>query len=275
MYGEELRALGESSTLGAGTFHAEMFAAGTFDTGTMDGLRTLLLALGVLAGASSQRVTGLGFALVSAPLLVLAAGAYDGVLLANLLSVAVSVSVLATTWRDAEWRRGLLLSLPALATVPLGAWTARALPEAVMTTVIGVLTVAALALVAFRPLLRLPRDPYGAVAAGSASGFMNAAAGVGGPALVVYAMSRRWQHARFVATSQVCFLSANAASVTAKGFPRIPAWDLTVSFAALAAGVLLGHLLAGRIPAAAARRAVLALALAGSSLAVVRGVLLW
>lgn len=111
------------------------------------------------------------------------------------------------------------------------------------------LTVAALALVASRPGIRLPRDSCGAVAAGSASGFMNAAAGVGGPALV-YPMSRRREHERFVATSQMCFFVVNAASVAARGLPRLPGWELAAAFAALGAAVALGHLPAGRAPAA-------------------------
>ena len=51
----------------------------------------LFLPLGVVAGALTQRVTGIGFALVCAPLLVLIAGPFEGVVLSNLLGLTVSV----------------------------------------------------------------------------------------------------------------------------------------------------------------------------------------
>lgn len=235
----------------------------------------LLLALGVFAGASSQRITGLGFALVSAPLLVLVAGGYDGVLLANLLSVAISAIVLVSTWRNADLRRGLLLAVPALAAVPLGALTASALPEAPLMLVIGALTVLALSTVVFSSRVRFPEGRTGALSAGAASGFMNAAAGVGGPALVAYAMSTRWDHNRFVATSQLCFLVSNGASIAAKGLPTLPLSQLATAVAALTAGAVTGHLLAPHIPRHAARRAVLALALTGSAATALKGALAW
>lgn len=70
----------------------------------------VLSCLSVAAGALTQRVTGIGFALVSAPLLVLVAGPYQGVVLANLLSLLVALGVFASTWSQTEWRRGVLLS---------------------------------------------------------------------------------------------------------------------------------------------------------------------
>ncbi|WP_283136931.1 hypothetical protein [Rhizohabitans arisaemae] len=49
----------------------------------------------VFGGALIQRVTGMGFGLVAAPGLVLAAGPYDGVLLINVLGVLVNVTIVA------------------------------------------------------------------------------------------------------------------------------------------------------------------------------------
>lgn len=238
-------------------------------------LGLLLLALGVFAGASSQRVTGLGFALVSAPLLVLVAGGYDGVLLANLFSPALSAVVLVTTWRNVDLGRGLYLALPAVAVVPLGVLTATALPEAPLMLMTGTLTLLALGAVAFSSRVRFPEGRTGAVSAGAASGFMNAAAGVGGPALVAYAMSTRWDHDRFVATSQLCFLLSNSASVAAKGMPTLPPAHLVTAVAALVAGAVAGNLMAARIPRDTARRAVIALALAGSAATALKGALAW
>lgn len=73
----------------------------------------VFLPLGVVAGALTQRITGIGFALVCAPLLVLVAGPYEGVILSNLRELTVSLVVFVTSWRDTEWVKGLLLAVPA------------------------------------------------------------------------------------------------------------------------------------------------------------------
>ena len=55
-----------------------------------------------------------------------------------------------------------------------------------------------------------------AVVAGAASGFMNAAAGVGGPALSVYAVATQWPQAAFAATAQPYFVVIGTASLVGK-----------------------------------------------------------
>ena len=233
----------------------------------------VLLPLGVAAGAVTQRVTGIGFALVSAPLLVLVAGPFDGIILSNILGLVVSAVVLASTWRDVQWRRGLMLVLPALAAIPLGALVARAMPGPLLLVLVGSLVLVALTLVQASPRARVLRGPGGAVTAGAASGFMNVTAGVGGPAMVLYAVSTAWEHRRFVATFQFYAVIVNLASLLAKGSPDLPARSLLVSLAALAVGLAGGELLSRRIPAERAGRAVLVLALAGAAATVAKGLI--
>jgi uncharacterized protein len=233
----------------------------------------VLLPLGVAAGAVTQRVTGIGFALVSAPLLVLVAGPFDGIILSNILGLVVSAVVLASTWRDVQWRRGLMLVLPALAAIPLGALVARAMPGPLLLVLVGSLVLVALTLVQASPRARVLRGPGGAVTAGAASGFMNVTAGVGGPAMVLYAVSTAWEHRRFVATFQFYSVIVNLGSLLAKGPPALPARSLLVSLAALAVGLAGGELLSRRVPAERAGRAVLVLALAGAAATVAKGLI--
>ncbi|HET7474550.1 MAG TPA: TSUP family transporter [Dermatophilaceae bacterium] len=235
----------------------------------------VLLPLGVVAGAVTQRVTGIGFALVSAPLLVLVAGPFDGIILSNILGLLVSAVVLASTWRHAQWRRGALLALPALAAIPLGALVARRVPGPVLLVLIGSLVLVALALVQLSPRARILRGRRGAVAAGAASGFMNVTAGVGGPAIVLYAVSTAWEHRRFVATFQYYSVMVNLASLLVKGAPSLPGSALLVSVAALAVGLAGGEVLSRRVSPERASRAVLVLATAGALSTVVKGVVSW
>lgn len=241
----------------------------------MDALAPVLLGLGVFVGASTQRVTGLGFALVSSPLLVLVAGPFRGVQLSNGLVVVVSLLVLVATRRDVDVRRACLLMVPALAVVPAGAWVAHRLPAPRLMVLVGGLLIAALLAVLMSERARVFRGTAGAVSAGALSGFMNVTAGVGGPAMVLYAVSSRWSHRNFVASFQLYALVVNLASLLAKGTPRVTASEVIGCLVGLAAGIGTGRLLARRVSADRARQAVVVLALAGAVGTVVKGALTW
>lgn len=236
----------------------------------------LFLGLGVLAGALTQRVTGIGFALVCAPLLVLVAGPFQGVVLANLLGLTVNLVVFVTHWRDTEWRKGLFLAIPAVVAIPFGAYVARNVAPAPLMVTIGLLVIVALGAVLLSERARVLRDPSGAVVAGAASGFMNVTAGVGGPAIVLYAVSTRWEHRKFVATFQFYSIFTNLASLVAKGgLPQIAPLAMVVSFGALIVGLVGGQLLARHVDHQLARRSAITLALAGATFTVVKGILAW
>ncbi|MEO7061542.1 MAG: sulfite exporter TauE/SafE family protein [Lapillicoccus sp.] len=236
----------------------------------------ILLPLGVMAGALTQRVTGIGFALVCAPILVLVAGPFQGVVLANLLGLTVSTLVFLASWRDTEWVRGLLLAVPALIAIPVGAFVARTTPPAVLMVAIGLLVILALGAVVLSERARVLHGRSGAAAAGAASGFMNVTAGVGGPAIVLYALSTGWEHRKFVATFQFYSIFVNLASLVAKGgLPRVSTLALGLSFAGLAVGLAGGQILARHVNHDAARRLAIGLALLGSVVTVVKGLLAW
>ena len=240
----------------------------------MPGLQLELVALSAFLGAATQRVTGLGFALVASPLLMLVLGPFQGVLLANLLTLVLNAAVLAGTWRAAEPRRLALLVPAALLAVIFGAPVARLVPAAWLLTSIGALVFAALLSVLLLKNVALFKGRAGAVTAGALSGFMNVTAGVGGPAITLYAVGTAWEQARFVASMQVYFGALNLASVFAKGLPRLPLAALPMLGLALLTGLLLGQFLTRIVPPRQARRGVLFLALAGSGATIVKGALL-
>ncbi|MFF0410239.1 TSUP family transporter [Kitasatospora sp. NPDC004745] len=223
----------------------------------------VLLGVVVLAGASVQRMTGMGFALVAAPALVLLLGPAQGVVLANCAAGAISAAGLVDSWREVRVAAMLPLIAAAACTVPAGAWVAARLPEPVLLAGMGVLVTAAVLLVMAGARVPSLRGAGGAVAAGAASGFMNSSAGVGGPAISLYAVNAGWSVREFVPNAQFYGVVVNAFSVTAKGLPQLtaPLWVLVS--AATALGALAGRALAGRIPDRRARSLVLLLALAG------------
>jgi uncharacterized protein len=239
----------------------------------MTGVWSVALLLGgiVLLGASVQRMTGMGFALVAAPGLVLLLGPTQGVLLSNCGSGAISAIGLAATWRQVRLGSMVPLVLAAACTVPLGSWAALRLPEPWLLVGVGVVVCVAVLFVMRGVRVPALRARRGAVAAGAASGFMNASAGVGGPAVSLYAVNAGWTAAQFFPNAQFYAVVVNALSVATKSPPHLsaPAW--TTIGAALLAGALIGRFLAERTPEHQAKRAVLWLALAGGTITLTKG----
>lgn len=117
------------------------------------------------------------------------------------------------------------------------------------------------------------RGTKGAVAVGAVGGFMNSAAGVGGPPISLYGLNAGWTVREFVPNAQFYGVVVNAFSVAANGAPRPAGPQWTAVACAMAAGALVGRSLAQRIPEKRARLLVLTLALTGGVTAVGKG--LW
>lgn len=231
------------------------------------------LAAAVLVGAVTMRATGMGFALVAAPFLVLALGPFEGILVANVCGTASALLNLTQVHSDIDWRRARWVIPAGVIGVIPGAVAVRVAPSAVLSIVISLIVLLGLAFTVVARNLRFPHSPAVAGAGGLASGFMNVTAGVGGPGLVVYALATGWEHHRFAATAQVHFAVLGVASLAMKqALPTLgpPGW--LVLAAALALGLGGGNLLARRIDARVAMRLVIAIAGVGAVLALIQGV---
>ncbi|MER6027319.1 sulfite exporter TauE/SafE family protein [Streptomyces sp. NPDC001851] len=233
----------------------------------------VLLAGIVLLGGCVQWLTGMGFALVAVPALVLLLGPADGVVLANCAAGAISVVGLAGGWRRVRPAAMVPLCLAAACTVPAGAWMTRQLPRPVLLLVMGGLVTAAVLLVMRGTRVAALRGGKGAVTAGALGGFMNAAAGVGGPPVSLYALNAGWTVREFVPNAQVYGVAVNAFSVAANGTPSLTGPQWAAVCVALTTGAVIGHAVAGRIPERRARHLVLLLSLAGGATAMTKG--LW
>ncbi|MFG2370332.1 TSUP family transporter [Streptomyces sp. NPDC048504] len=231
----------------------------------------ILLAAIVLLGSSVQWLTGMGFALVAVPALVLLLGPSQGVVLANCAAGAISVVGLAGGWRQVRARAMVPLCVAAACTVPAGAWMTRQLPPPVLLLVMGGLVTVAVLLVMKGARVPALRGTRGAVAAGAAGGFMNAAAGVGGPPISLYAVNAGWTVREFVPNAQFYGVVVNAFSVAANGVPSLSGARWGAVVIAMVVGGVIGRGLAGRIAEPQARALVLSLALAGGLTALGKG----
>jgi hypothetical protein len=230
-----------------------------------------LVGVAVFAGAVMQRLTGLGFGMVASPLLTLVLGPFQGVLLANMLTFTLTAIMLTVTWRAAEPKRLALLIPASLLAALLSVPVAKHVPSAWLLTISGALVFGALILAMAVKNLILFRGRAGAVIAGLLSGFMNATAGVGGPAITLYALSISWEQANFYASMQVYLAALNFVSFITKGPLDLSSQTVLVVVATLAAGAWIGRYAARIVPLERARKLVVLLALAGSAATLVKG----
>ncbi|MBC2903583.1 sulfite exporter TauE/SafE family protein [Streptomyces sp. PSKA01] len=238
----------------------------------MTGDNALLTAI-VLLGSSVQWLTGMGFALVAVPALILLLGPTDGVALANCAAGAICVVGLAGGgWRQVRAGAMVPLCVAAACTVPAGTWMTRQLPEPVLLLVMGGLVTVAVLLVMRGARVSALSGRWGAVAAGAAGGFMNSAAGVGGPPVSLYAVNAGWTVREFVPDALFYGVVVNVFSVTANGVPGLSGTKWVSVLAAMAAGGVIGKGLASRIPEKRARLLVLLLALTGGVTTLGKGV---
>lgn len=239
------------------------------------GLLLLLgMALSIFVGAVSQRATGMGFALLSAPFLVLVLGPWEGILAVNAAGCVTNSLILTRVWRDIDWPRAkVLVPMGVLGVVP-GAVAATLLPEAPLTIMVSLLVILGLgATLLMRDRTVPPSTALGATG-GFASGFMNVTAGVGGPGVVVYARATGWEHHRFAATAQLQGLVLGIVSLTAKrSLPSLEPTGWATLLIALLLGLVVGECLARRVDGSSLMRGVMVIAMTGAMLALARGLL--
>lgn len=220
-----------------------------------------LAAAAVGVGAAAQSVSGIGFALVSGPLLFTMFGAREGVRVAVVLSMLVNVAVLLREHRSVMWRNVLPVLVTALAATPLLVHVLSGAHPRLLRGAAGAVIVLGAALVASGRSFDVGTS--GGVAAGLASATMNVLASAGGPAVAVYAAGARWDPLRTRATLQAYFLCLNVVTVLTLGTPHENADRLAVLVSVLLAGLAVGAVASRRVSARLARRVTLLLAAAG------------
>ncbi|GAA2096541.1 sulfite exporter TauE/SafE family protein [Brevibacterium salitolerans] len=240
-----------------------------------------LVIAAVLVGAALQRLSGTGVGLVVAPTLALAMGPGLGVFVTNATTVVSGFLIMLSVLRDVDWKRWLVFAPMAVVGGVPAALLVRELGDGWLNIVIG--AVVLLALVMTFSLPRVPHVsgrglPPVTAAAGMVGGFLNTAAGVAAPAMVIYSKLARWEQRRFAATMQPTFMTMGLVSVGAKlsvGATTVaqlpPLWLFPVIAVAVVGGIGAGTWLSRRVSAEAARTVAIVLAGTGALVALARG----
>lgn len=233
----------------------------------------LLVSVGlfVFLGATTQRVTGMGFALVASPFIVMVLGTPLGIQVVLVLGLITNLVMLIQVRADVEVRKALLLLAPAAVGVIPGSLLSHHLAPPALSILVGTMVAVAILAVVASERARVFRGTPGLMSAGFLSGFMNVTAGVGGPAVALYSLSTGWRHKNFVATTQLYGAGLNIVSIAGQG---LPSWEpdlWLVVLPTLAVGLVLGTQLAKHVNQQSARVLVVAVSLTGALAAIIKG----
>lgn len=239
----------------------------------MEWLPLVATWVAAMVGAALQRSTGMGFALVSAPFLVLALGPVNGVIVVNVGSSITASTSCFQLRRDLDIARlrwlvpaGIVGSAPGAAVVLL-------LPVQWVALVVTSLVLIALLVSLSTPTGRMADGRSFRVTTGLASGFMNTAAGIGGPPIAMYARSIGWARRPFAASATFIFaVQGVLALILKQTAPQFIWWGWIGLLAAIVVGLRIGRRLHGRLNDQVAMRVVMLLALAGTLVAFGRAV---
>lgn len=243
---------------------------------------TLFVAGSLVLAAVTHRTSGIGFALVAVPLLSLAIGPWYAASLANMGGMLVATVVMLQLRRDIDWKIVPVISTVAVIGCIPGALLAARLNPKVLGIAIGLTLLVAITIVILASRTRSASAPRHAriwiPSLAFVSGFMNASAALGGPALTVLAAVTDWKHSRFVASIQPAFVLMGLMTIFARSIARDDQFPPTGfgEIASMAIGLLIGLAagtwLADRIPVRWARRITFAIAYLGAVAALLRGV---
>ena len=239
-----------------------------------------IVFLVVAAGATLQRISGMGMGLLAAPVLSLLLGPVAGVMVVNVFA-AINALVNSVSARSSiDWKRFFTIGpVMVIGAIP-AVYLVGHMPVAWLQIVVGsVLAIALLTVTFAKNRVPVAHGPAPAVASGIVGGFMNTIAGVAGPAITVYAQAARWEQRSFAATLQPLFVVSGLVSFVGKYFTGaadvsdVPFAIWPIGLVAMVIGVLSGALLSRKVPREAARTMAITIATLGALTALARGLL--
>lgn len=239
---------------------------------------TFLLLLGVVLGGVAQRLTGMGLALVSVPLIVVAVGPGPGAVIGNLFGAAASVIVFFRVRKIVQWRLYAIILPAGLAGIVGGTVIAEMISIAWAQVVVGGLVLLSLPLSTIVASVRPAPRTVGVLGPlALVAGATSALAGIGGPAMAVMRNLTRWDPVTFAATLQPFFMVIGLLSVVARVAVDPHVWpDLGTMWVgiglALLGGLAVGDLISRRVSARAITRAITSVAALGAMWTLLRGV---
>ncbi|MFZ4813422.1 MAG: TSUP family transporter [Phototrophicaceae bacterium] len=220
--------------------------------------------LGIIAfGFFAQTVTGFALGLIVMPVLIHNMGLESSRVLMALVATTGQLVLVIQLRKSLSPKAVGSLTLFSLLGIPLGNWIAESgvVTERGLLLTLGLIVTgyALYALLAPR-LPHLQNDRWSGPV-GLISGIFTGAYNVGGPPVIVYADARRWPPDTLRSNLQGFFMFKGFVLIgvhAASGNFTAPIWGwYLLALPAIAVGLILGNLLAGKIPVARFRQVVL------------------
>ncbi len=228
-----------------------------------------LVAGAVFVGSALNALSGFGFALVTVPLMAVAVGPKEAVVLSAIVGLFSNSGVAVRYREDTDRPVAGRLLLGSMVGMPLGLLVLDAVAEDPLKVAIAlvVLSTAALLASGWTP----PPPPRSAdVGAGFVSGVLNTSIGISGPPVVILLQARQVLKGPFRATTATLFAVAGVVALALFGiggqFNRSVLVAAAVALPAWPAGWFVGARLHRRLPEARFRVLVLVLMVATASL---------
>lgn len=222
--------------------------------------------LAIAIGCVAQAVTGIGLGLVSSAILIMVIGREDTVVLLSLMSLPSLVAVLWKNRQGILWTPALVMTLPAIAMIPVLQIILSSVDDAPLALLAGVLVVVSLIMLQRGLRARSLSGLIGASAAGFLSSVMHMVGGIGSPAVALYSLNAGWDPLHSRGTLQVYFTSLCLVSAVSIGWPHGDGSLFITAIAAMIIGTVAGMVLASRVSEKSALIATKALAALGGVL---------
>lgn len=215
-----------------------------------------LLVMLIIGFASFvQAVSGFGQGLVAMPLLTQLIGRALAAPIFALIALVAEIIVILRYRHALTLKRSWRLMVAALLTIPIGIIGAPLIPERILLLVLGVIVLAYAIYALVSPRIPALKDPRWGFGFGAVSGLLSGAFNTGGPPLVMYGATQRWQPHEFKANLQGLFLVSSVTLIMGHTLTGALAqgevWRLALfGLGGMAVGLTAGFSLDRRISAA-------------------------
>ena len=178
-------------------------------------MTTIGVVLVMFLATFVQCTFGFGNALVAMPLLAFFVPLHFASPLVALVSMTVTLGIVAADWRHMEFGTAVRMVAGAVLGIPIGLWLLASADERLVKGLLAlvILSFAVFSLSHPRPLY-LKNDAWG-YSFGWVAGILGGAYNTHGPPLIIYGFLRHWTPQQFRATLQGYFLLAGSLVLTA------------------------------------------------------------
>ncbi|MFC1931348.1 sulfite exporter TauE/SafE family protein [Chloroflexota bacterium] len=209
---------------------------------------TWILAFCAVILASFVRgLSGFGFALILAPLLLIIMDPVTVIVITLFLGFFSNVFIVIRSVKSIDLRRIFPMSISGLLGIPIGAWIISIIAQSVLKITIGTVIIAFAVSLAFRVSKKIRRERIGGSIAGFLSGIFMTSTSLGGPPVILFMHGQGWPKQVIHPSLAAYFLWIGTFSLIALGVSNQMHTGTLIAAASLLPAVIIGVVIGMRI----------------------------